>query len=117
MYTIKNQAQALVQAPAPPLLVEPKEQPLKARFRDLYFGKLYLDAIGFASNAKTISIYLEPTERIALRLRPFFFGMVLALAGQSTNAGMPKKKGRMLLYPGKNSRSFFVKIAAILGPL
>ena len=74
-------------------------------------------AIGFASNAKTISIQLKPTEKIALRLRSLFFKTALALAGHSTNAGMLKKKGRMLLYPGKNSRPFFVKIAAILGLL
>ena len=57
-------------------------------------------AIVFVNNAKTILIQLEPTERIALRLRPLFFGMALALAGHSTNAGMLKKKGRMLLSPG-----------------
>ena len=43
MDTIKDQAQALVQAPAPPVSVEPKEQPLKAQFPNLYFGKLHLD--------------------------------------------------------------------------
>ena len=47
MDTIKIQAPALVQAPASPVLVEPKEQPLKARFPDLYFGKLYLDCYWF----------------------------------------------------------------------
>ena len=48
MNTVKNQVQAHVQAPAPPVQfptppVEPKEQPFKARFPDLYFGKSHLD--------------------------------------------------------------------------
>ena len=47
MDTVKNQAQAPVQAPTPPVSVESKEQPLKARFPDLYFGKLYLDCYWF----------------------------------------------------------------------
>ena len=34
----KNQAQTPVQALTLPVLVEPKEQPLKARFFNLYFG-------------------------------------------------------------------------------
>ena len=47
MYTVKNQAQvqASVQVFLPP--VEPKKQPLKARFPDLYFGKLHLDCYRF----------------------------------------------------------------------
>ena len=74
-------------------------------------------AISFASNAKTILIFLEPTEKIALRLRSRFFKAALTLARHSINAGMLKNKGWMLLYPEKNSRPFFVKIAVILGPL
>ena len=73
--------------------------------------------IGYVSNANIILIQLEPTKKIALRLRLLFFRMALALAGHSINAGILKKKGWMLLYPGKNSRSSFVKIVAILGPL
>ena len=49
---VKNQAQvqAPVQVPAP--LVEPKEQPLKARFPDLYFGKSHLDCYRFCQQCE-----------------------------------------------------------------
>ena len=52
MDTVKNQAQvqAPVQVPAPP--VEPKEQPLKARFPDLYFGKSHLDCYRFCQQCE-----------------------------------------------------------------
>ena len=52
-------------------------------------------------------------ERIVLFLQPFFSTMVLAIAGHSTNAGIRKKKGRMLLYLRKNLRFFSMKIATI----
>ena len=74
-------------------------------------------AISFANNTKTILIHLKPTERITLRLRPLFFGIALALAEHSINAGIFKKKSRMLLFLGKNPRLSSMKIIAILGPL
>ena len=52
MDIIKNQAQALVQALAPPVTVEPKEQSLKARFPDLYFEKLHLDCYRFCQQCE-----------------------------------------------------------------
>lgn len=63
---------------------------------------------------RIILIQLELTETIAPRLQPFFFKTVLALAGYSTNAGILKKKGWILLYSRKNLRPSSVKIAAIL---
>ena len=52
MDNVKNhaQVQAPVQVPMPP--VEPKEQPLKARFPDWYFGKLHLDCYRFCQQSK-----------------------------------------------------------------
>lgn len=52
MDTVKNQVQ--VQAPAPtiPALGEPKEQPLKAQFPDLYFGKSHLDCYRFCQQCE-----------------------------------------------------------------
>ena len=52
MDTVKYQAkfQASIQVITP--LVEPKEQPLKARFPDLYFGKSHLDCIWFYQQCK-----------------------------------------------------------------
>ena len=47
MDTIKNHSQTPVQAPATPILVEPKEQLLKAWFPDLYFEKFHLDCYQF----------------------------------------------------------------------
>ena len=47
MDTVKNQAETPVQAPALPVSVEPKKQPLKARFPKLYFGKSHLDCYRF----------------------------------------------------------------------
>ena len=70
-------------------------------------------AIVFASNVKIISIRLVLTETTGPRLRLLFSKMALAPAGHSTNAGMLKKKGQMMLYPGKSSRPSFAKIAAI----
>ena len=55
MDIVQNQAQVPVQAPALPVLVEPKEQPLKSWFSDLYFGKLYLDSYLFCQQCKDYS--------------------------------------------------------------
>ena len=57
MDTVKNQVQAPIQAPAPLIQVptpsvKPKEQPFKACFLDLYFGKLYLDCYRFCQQYK-----------------------------------------------------------------
>ena len=50
--TVKNQAQALVQAPMPPVSVEAKEHPLKAWFPDLYFGKSHLECYRFGQQCE-----------------------------------------------------------------
>ena len=52
MGNIKNQAQAWVQVLTFPVLVEPKEQSLKARFLNIYFGKLHMDYYWFCQQYK-----------------------------------------------------------------
>ena len=92
---------------ASPVLVEPEEQPLKARFSDLYFGKSHLDCYRFCQQCKD---YFDIARANGENYTPFaasFFSDGISTRWTKYKHQQAQEKGPDIIILWEKSKAFF----------